>query len=258
MEEYCGKNKEGKWVCYKCKGLDFVFRDSERYKNHLVTINHKQLHGLPFEKKTRTELLEEKNTELEDRIKYLENKLEKANAEIKELKLEKEVEERVKKEQLKHIELPALCIPHNEVIEPTKKQKKSKEGSPEKYLQETYPNPNNVLREIEMFLTNNEEGNISEILSNVSCEESIKPELIRLIEYCKGSLFSVNNKHYYFAFNYKQWVDCDIDMSIVTHKFTPLIDHLIILHRETYNSRLNKRDIIDTMFLPLTKKIWVL
>jgi len=252
MEGYCGKTKEGKWVCFKCMKPDHTFRDKVNYTTHINSNTHKERNGEKV--KTNLDLLQEAN----DRIKYLENKLEKAYAEIKELKLEKEVEDRVRREQPKHIEPPALCIPHNEVIEPNKKQKRSKEGNPEKYLEEVYPNPKNIFREIEMFLTNNEEGTISEILSNVSCEDSIKPELIQLIEYCKGSIFSVNNKQYFFAFTYKKWVDCDIDYSIVTDKFIPLIDHLIVLHKETYNSRLNKRDIIDTMFIPLTKKIWVL
>lgn len=259
MEELCGKSKEGKYYCKACIRPDPYFRDIHNYKVHINSKEHKLKCGLPIEeKKTKTELLQERNAELEERVKYLEGKLEKALAENKELKLEKEIENRIRKEQPKQIQLTQPVIPHNEVIEPDKKPKKSKEGNPEKYLEETYKNPKNIFREIEMYITNNDDGTISEIVSNVSCKDSIKPEIIQLVEYCKGSLFYINNKHYYFAFNYKKWVDCEVEMSIVIPKFIPLIEHLIVLHRDTYGSRLNKKEIIEDILIPQTKKLWCL
>jgi hypothetical protein len=255
MEDICGKNKNGKWVCIKCMGQDHTFRDKVNYTTHINSNTHKEKMGERI--KTKEETLIERNTELEARVKYLEKQIEALRIENKELKLEKQIEERIRREQPK-LQTVEVGIPKNEVIEPKQKKPKLKEGSPERYLEETYKNPKNIFMEIQAYIENNEEGEISEILSNVSCSESIKPEIIQLIEYCKGSIFCINNKHYFFSFPHKQWVGIDIEMSIVIQQFNPLIDQLISLHRETYNSKFSKREIMETIFIPQTNKLWIL
>jgi uncharacterized C2H2 Zn-finger protein len=194
MENFCGKLENGKWVCYKCMGPDHTFRDKNKYTNHINNITHKKKFG--EEAKTKKEIEQERNTELEERVKYLENKLEKALAEIKELKLEKQIEERIRKEQPKHIVEPALCIPHNEIIEPNKKPKLKTITDPVKYLTNKFQDNKDII-DIEQDIDNMIDSNdFSKI--NLGFKD-LKTDIQSIFVYYtnKNSIFYINKNFYH-------------------------------------------------------------
>jgi len=244
MEEYCGKTKEGKWVCYKCMGQDHTFRDKNKYDIHVNNNIHKRNFG--EEIKSKKDLLQERNIELEARVKYLESKLEKALAENKELKMEKQIEERIRKEQSIIVQQPALSIPQNEIVKPVKIKKKDI-GNPIKYLTETYPSPINMFKEIHNWKNGKDTG-INEILENVT---DIKSELIQIIEYFKGSFFYINEDESY-AHDGKEWSRL-YDNAMIDICFMDIINHLNVLYKEANNTSINGKEVYIEVLRQLKK-----
>ena len=234
MEGYCGKLENGKWVCHICNPLTHHFRDEYNYGVHIKGSTHKKKIG--EEVKSKKEIINNELEEARDRIRYLEKQLEQARLEIKELKLEKQIEERIRKEQPKHIVEPALCIPHNEIVKPAKIKKKDI-GNPIKYLTETYPIPINIFQEIHNWKNGKDTG-INAILDNVT---DIKSEIIQVIEYFKGSFVYINEEESY-AHDGKEWSRLH-DNSLLEHSFMNIINHLTTLYKEANNTSINQKEV---------------
>lgn len=244
MEEYCGKTKEGKWVCYKCMGPDHTFIDKYKHKLHLNSNTHKRNFG--EEIKTKREIEQEELQEARDRIRYLEKQVEALRLKVKELEIEKEVEERVRKEQPKQIQQPALSIPQNEIVKPVKIKKKDI-GNPIKYLTETYPTPINMFQEIHNWKNGKDTG-INEILENVT---DIKSEVIQIIEYFKGSFFYINEDESY-AHDGKEWSRL-YDNAMIDICFMDIINHLNVLYKEANNISINGKEVYIEVLRQLKK-----
>jgi hypothetical protein len=239
MEGYCGKLENGKWVCHICNPITHHFRDEYNYGVHIKGSTHKKKIG--EEVKSKKEILNNELEEARDRIRYLEKQLEEARLEIKELKLEKQIEERIRKEQPKHIVEPAMCIPHNEIVKPARIKKKDI-GNPIKYLTEIYPNPINIFQEIHNWKNGKDTG-INEILDNVT---DIKSEIIKVIEYFKGSFFYINEEESY-AHDGREWNRL-YDNALLDQCFMFIINHLTALYKEKTNASINAKEVyIETL-----------
>jgi hypothetical protein len=196
MGEFCGKTKEGKWVCYKCMGLDHMFRDKNKYDIHINNISHKKNFG--EEVKTKKELEQEELQQARDRIRYLEKQVEALRLKVKELEIEKQVEERVRAEQPK-IQTVEVGIPQNEVVEVKPKKPKLKTiTDPVKYLTNKFQEDDTIIdieQDIDNMLDSNDFSKIK--LGFKDLQRDIQSVFVYYTN--RNNLFHINKNFYYYG-----------------------------------------------------------
>ena len=249
-EKFCGKNRNGKWVCRLCNGEDHTFRDEGNFKIHINGGTHKKNCGMEI--KTKSVLKDEEINSLKGEIESLKKQLDEVSklliesrAEVKYLKTEKKTPPVIQlKEQQVIPQVTQLVIPKNEVVKVSKEEKERKprkKMSIEKFyewIEKEYP-PGDRLSFCNFIgiddtaeIYNDDNYPIYFTMTN---PKTIKPELDKIINNIEGSIYWVPDLDTFFMIaGRKFWTHMiDPEQDIIMY-FKLIIHNLVQNHRETF------------------------